>query len=119
MKKKFFIFVFLISCVSLSVVEKEREFLEDNPRIDKSGLIEFFGEPDDSIPTKNGMVFVWDNLHGKMTRMAAPPYDPLDSAKWFGKRQIQILLDSNQKMLEYKYWDYTNPKDFEIFIKNR
>lgn len=119
MKRIFCIFVIMMSCTSLSIIEKEKEFLENNSGISKNELIKYLGEPNDSMPFRNGIVFIWDNLNGKMTRMTAPPYTSLDSAKWFGKRQIQTLLDSNGKMIEYKYWDFTNPKDFEKFIRDK
>lgn len=120
MKKYFFIFAIICSCVSLSVIEKERKFLEENPNLTLNEAINYFGEIDDSIIVRKGKVMIWDNLNGKMTRMTAPPYDPLDSTQWFGKRLVQILFDTtNYQMVEYKYWDYTNPKDFEIFIKNK
>jgi len=120
MKKKFIIFAFICSCISLSVIEEERKFLEENPNLTLEEAIKYFGEIDDSIKVREGKVMIWDNLNGKMTRMTAPPYDPLDSTDWFGKRLLQILFDTtNYQMVEYKYWDFTNPKDFEIFIKNK
>lgn len=117
MKEIFIIFVFLVSCTSQSIIEKEREFLKENNSLTKSELIKYFGQPDDSMVVKNGIVFVWDNLNGKMTLMTAPPYTPLDSADWFGKRQIHILFDSNFIMKDYRYWDFTNPEDFEKIFK--
>lgn len=120
MKSFFIIFAFMISCVSVSIVEKEREFLEKNNELSLQEAINKFGEIDDSLDVKNGKVMIWDNLNGKMTKMTAPPYEPLDSVKWFGKRQIQILFDiDTKKMKEYKYWDFTNPEDFKKFIRTK
>lgn len=120
MKSFFIIFVFMISCVSISIIEKEKDFLENNDELSLKEAINKFGEIDDSLELTNGKVMIWDNLNGKMTKMTAPPYDPLDSVKWFGKRQIQILFDrETDKMLEYKYWDFTNPDDFKKFIKTK
>jgi hypothetical protein len=119
MKNLFIIFAFLVGCSSQSIIEKEREFLKENQNISKSELLKYLGQPDDSMVVKNGIVFVWDNLNGKMTLMTAPPYTPLDSADWFGKRQIHILFDSNLIMKDYRYWDFTNPKDFEKIINQK
>ena len=120
MKSFFIIFAFLTSCISISVIENEREFLDKNIELTLNDAINKFGEIDDSLEVKKGKVMIWDNLNGKMTKMTAPPYEPLDSAKWFGKRQIQILFDNEtNKMIEYKYWDFTNPEDFKKFIKTK
>jgi len=120
MKSFFIIFALLTSCISISVIENEREFLDKNIELTIKDAINKFGEIDDSLEVKNGKVMIWDNLNGKMTRMTAPPYEPLDSATWFGKRQIQILFDvETNKMKEFRYWDFTNPKDFEKFIKTK
>lgn len=117
MKKLLFLSVFLVfSCSSISIIEKERNYLAANPKLTKTDLFDYFGLPDDSIRVTDGLVYIWDNLNGKMTLATAPPYEPLDSAKWFGKRIIKVLMDSNNTIKKYEYWDFTNPKDFEKYI---
>lgn len=118
MKRFFFIFLIICSCVPKTIIEKEKIFLEKNQDLTIAQAIEYFGVADDSIKIKDGKVMIWDNLNGKMTLMTAPPYFPLDSLRFLGKRQIRILFDtSNNKMKEFKYWDYTNPEDFKKFIE--
>lgn len=112
--KIFFIFVIISSCVPKSIIEKEKKFLENNKDLSVEQTIEYFGEVDDSILVETGLVMIWDNLNGKMTRMTAPPKKPLDSLIYFGKRQLRILFDTNDyKMKKYIYLDYTNPLEFK------
>ncbi len=116
----FIIFAFITSCINVSIIENEKNFLEKNKELSLEEAINKFGEVDDSLMVRDGKVMIWDNLNGKMVRMTAPPYTPLDSVDWFGKRNLQILFDtSSNKMKSYRYWDYTNPEDFEVFIKNK
>jgi hypothetical protein len=95
-----------------SIIEKEKAFLDNDKKLSQEELQSFFGMPQDSMK-KNGLkLLIWDNLFGKMTLHSAPPYKPLDSASSFGKRVIHVVIDSNNFMKEYDYWDYTNPEDF-------
>lgn len=108
-----FIFIFIISCKTLSVIDKEKKFLEQNPHATIDELNEFFGTADDSLSKDGLKLYIWDNLWGEKTMYFAPPYSPLDSSDSFGKRVLQVVVDTNGKMKEFDYWDYTNPEDFK------
>ncbi|MDC1069056.1 hypothetical protein OAQ99_07845 [Candidatus Kapabacteria bacterium] len=113
MRVYFFILLFTsIICSEESIINKEKQFLSGKSGVPKEELIEFFGSPDDSLSKNKEQLLIWDNLFGKMTMHSAPPYTPLDSANFFGKRILHVVIDSNGNLKEYDYWDYTNPQDF-------
>lgn len=115
MKYYYYLFIFIFSLLVFaekSIIEQEKQFLEKKDSISKIELIEFFGPAQDSMKKGGLQLLIWDNLFGEMTLHSAPPYTPLDSANFFGKRVLHVVIDSNDLMKEYDYWDYTNPQDF-------
>lgn len=113
MRYLFFLFLIFISCASsLNKIQLEKKYLESNSELTQVDAVERFGSPDDSIVNENYKILIWDSLLGNEVKLIPPPWEPLDSS-FFGSRQIKILFDNTTgKMVEYKYWDYTDTIDF-------